>query len=291
MLCLVVGACGSPLSRRPEQIHGIVEGVAADAWQLARGDQPMAALRAARAVDRVDPERDLETSVRAQLSPEALARAERPGAWRGMREPQERPLWERAALWLPDRVLDVFDLISLEFDLGVGLRVDAHITQYLPLMLGESKGVGVGWHPERSLGLALFQRSNSLGYERYLALAGTRSGLVASGSSEHLPDENAPYYADLGDRWGVGLNAHLVLVGASVEVHPLQFWDLLAGFVGFDPWDDDTARTRPFEPSQQMRLRFEAIHEVLLDASGREAYLAWNRKRAADEAGEPAPQP
>jgi len=280
-------ACASSSGRQPSQVHGVVEGVSADAWQLLRNGHPIAALRAARAVDRLLPERGLEAALRRELPPETLARAERPGAWRGAREPLARPLWERAALWLPDRLLDVCDLVSVELDVGVGLRVDLHATQYLPLAGGSAQGVGLGWHPERSLGLSLFTRSEdwtTFEHTRYLSLNGTRSGLVASGLIDGIPDADEPYYHDLGDRWAIGANAHLLLLGVALDVHPRQFWDLLAGFVGFDPWDDDLASTRPFEPDAQMRLRLEALHEVLIDTRGREEYAAWLTQHAADDA-------
>lgn len=287
LIVIVAFGCAGP-SRKARHVEAVVDAVTRDAELLLAAGQPAAALRLARAVDRVDPERGLVRRLRERG---ATSPAPTPllGDVASGREPLERPTWERVALWLPDRLLDIADLVSFDLAFGPGLWLDVHLTHFAQLAGGAKETSGLGWHEERSLGL---QKSQHRGLAvfgfgeqlRYQHLFGTNSGLVASGRHAGAHEPGDPYYRELRDYWELGASAQLLIVGLEADLHPVEFWDLLAGLAGFDPGADDLASTRAWEPGQQMRLRLEALHEIAIDPRSLADYAAYKARREVEAA-------
>ena len=75
------------------------------------------------------------------------------GMNRKLRAQADRPIWARALLWLPDRALDLMDVVTFEAHTGVGLFADAHATRAMQLLGGARSIDGFGLHDHRSLGI------------------------------------------------------------------------------------------------------------------------------------------
>ena len=58
-------------------------------------------------------------------------------------------------MWLPDRLMDLADVVSFDVGLGAGVGLDAHVTRAAQLGAEAGASMGLGWHPQRSLGLRM----------------------------------------------------------------------------------------------------------------------------------------
>jgi hypothetical protein len=206
-------------------------------------------------------------------------------SWQGVNRAarRSRPAsgWRRALLWLPDRLLDLCDLVSVDLGLGVGLGADVHATRSLQLGASAGASLGVGWHPQRSLGVRLHNgrqlaagpwgRGFLTGFDR--GTGNARAGGAVFDGVDHVP---ASLLAQgWRDHWALGARAQL-LVSAELDLHPIQLWDLLAGVVGFDPAGDDLATTTEAELTLREELGLIALRETLASTLAVEEYRAWS---------------
>jgi hypothetical protein len=109
---------------------------------------------------------------------------------------------------------------------------------------------GIGWMAPRIAGT---QQELEIGvaflhYEQ-TRIVGRRHGPpggVTTGFMDMtgLQSTSAGFYQDYRDFWGIGASVALVLAGASVEIHPVQLFDFITGFLGVDIARDDGATTR-----------------------------------------------
>jgi hypothetical protein len=164
-------------------------------------------------------------------------------------EHEESGTGSKIAWYLPDRILDIFDMVSFDVHFGFGAYVDAHATRILKVDAGFRTVAGVGWHDHRSLGL-LNQADATiglfpLGTRGFTATQAGTSG-VQSGSwsvaGTHRPSDEL--YTDFVDYWAVGASATAAIVGVSADFHPVEAFDMLVGWFLFDPGNDDFGRTR-----------------------------------------------
>ena len=171
------------------------------------------------------------------------------GANRTTRLRVDRPIWAHALLYVPDRVLDLLDIVSVDIHFGPGLYVDGHLTRAAQLALGARTGSGIGWHEQRSLGM-MYRREAAVGFLPFGALA-HESALAGTSGVKECKDAFAGLYRPSHklyqthkDYWAVGASVTLVLSGIEFDVHPAQIADFVAGIVTVDLLDDDFARTR-----------------------------------------------
>ena len=89
------------------------------------------------AVARIDPQHQGAAGLRAALGSDWSGLAPQPllGSSHAMRPALKRPVYQRALLYLPDRALDLLDVISLGNGFGNGAFVDVHATRALQLAL------------------------------------------------------------------------------------------------------------------------------------------------------------
>ena len=189
------------------------------------------------------------------------------GANRPLRAPAVRPPAVRALLYLPDRLLDLADLVSFDLHLGFGLYANLHATRALQAGLGARGITGVGWHERRSLGLRAQEDSGfallAVGAE---ATSGTLSGTSGIFSwSETLAGLQRPehvLYQEVRDYWAVGGAATLLILGIDFDLHPLQVADFAAGWLTADFLGDDFASTRALALTRYERELLRDLHHA-----------------------------
>jgi hypothetical protein len=270
LAALIAAACASPVP--PHEVERLA-GLALDAAEghLADGN-PAEAAELVNAVLVADPDHG-----RAQRLHElATGREETAYAhpWLGSnfarRAPVDRSPAARVLLFLPDRLLDLADVVSLDVHLGFGLFANVHATRAAQLGLG-SRGVrGFGWHEKRSLGVRTVDESSltllAFGGEATAgALEGTSGVFAWSEQMGGLHEPGDPLYQGVRDYWGLGAAATILLLGLDVELHPVQLADFAAGLAGADPLNDDLGRTRGLRLTRYER----DLVAQLLDAARR----------------------
>lgn len=244
VLLPVLGACSSMpphevdvLLRRAEELAVL---------RHARGDERTAE-QLLRAVATVAPGRARPFE---QVFDDGESVTDRPwlGVNRAERLPVDRAAWARVLLYLPDRLLDLLDVISFDVHLGPGVFVDVHVTRAVQLAAGGRFVAGLGWHERRSLGgrflgQAVFDIPVIGSSAHFGGQAGT-SGLelIADGEAGlHRP--SSPLHLFWRDYWAVGLAATVGLAGIDLDLHPLEIADFGAGLVTVDFLRDDFAAT------------------------------------------------
>lgn len=152
---------------------------------------------------------------------------------------------EKLALYLPNIVLDAFDLFSVS--VGVGPVVEAQLMASRAC----SGGVGIGMsykmckNHHRQIGFAqeegFYWSLISIGQEHYGVVESTplvmkynevRQGFPKPGDRVYDP------YVGQRDYWQIGGSLGLGLCG-DLYIHPLEWLDLLTGVFGYDLMEDD----------------------------------------------------
>ena len=153
---------------------------------------------------------------------------------------------DRLALYLPNRVLDLMDVFTLNIGGGPTLHAELYATRACEV------GGGVGYtfqvikDHNRQYGYAALN-----GYGTYLPFA-TREDIERRPGSyfvpeewinhEGVPDPSEPIYAPrtgIRDFWEIGASIGAVLVDATVSVHPVEILDAVLGFFFIDISGDD----------------------------------------------------
>lgn len=165
------------------------------------------------------------------------------------REPVERSMLAKTLLYLPDRLLDLGDIISFDVHVGIGALVNVHLTRAIQSGAGMREVLGFGWHTRRSLG---FQNQGDVNFfmpfvgmeAAHVGQVGTSGIDSASDGSIGIIGPSDPLYQEYRDYWAVGAQATVGIVGVDFDFHPVQFVDFLLGWVTIDFLNDDFARTR-----------------------------------------------
>ena len=291
---LLAALSGCTVSRTPRMVAAHVASQELACATRRESGEPELALRFGRGLVALDPARpDAEALL---SSGDATLDAHWQHPWLGsnvaLRRPREADWGRRLLWWLPDRLLDLADLVSFDLGLGAGLGGDVHLTRAVQIGAGAGASVGLGWHGQRSLGVRV---TESDGWALSLWGAGQRSGFdlgpggrVVGGqrfdASGHHPD--GLIYQEWLDYWAVGGSAHALLVSAEVELHPMQLFDLLAGLVGFDPLGDDLATTEAGELLPDEELGLLVLRETLVDEP---TLAAWRAEARAARAARGTP--
>jgi len=153
-----------------------------------------------------------------------LALSASPSFARAQDSEREHSLAHKLILYIPNRVLDVIDLVRAKLRIGPGLAVGVRATEPASVYLGSYVSVYAGLPGPRqrpTLPLPIGLESNT-GVEVSVADAATGVGV----GPNYSPTE-------------IGASVHLLIIGADVDVDPMEFVDLLAGFILKDPRGDD----------------------------------------------------
>lgn len=175
------------------------------------------------------------------------------GSNRTDRIPRENfPIAGAIALYFPNRLLDFLDFITLEVGFCFGAGFKFLVTEYVSLGLQGSAG-------EAMIGLNrrhLSARGTLENFAEFFPFA-TRSFMEgrgytggAYGIQQHSAGLKHPeddIYQRARDFWGLGVQAEVIDIAARAEFHPVEIYDLMAGFFFIDPLHDDIGVSKGFK--------------------------------------------
>lgn len=131
---------------------------------------------------------------------------------------ESRSILTDVLLYIPNRVVDVLDVVRFGVDVGPGIGVDAQVTDPVSVVAMTKSYVGVGYQTLRHLPVA----------------AGAEAGLGVGPAT--LQAEAGGWHRSSAD---VRVELHALLVGAHVAVEPVEILDAVLGLVFIDLRDDD----------------------------------------------------
>jgi hypothetical protein len=281
---LLTFGCAETVPMRPQRVAEILDHSIAAAQAHVQASQDFEAAQLLMAVDRIDPQLPVAAPPRAHI-PDELLRREHPtalGSNVAYRPPVDRSLAGRILLYLPDRLLDLFDIVSFEMRSGLGGGADVHITRAAQLGLEAGYSFSLGWFDHRALGgrYQVFSEA-ALGPQasRYLLIGGaSTAGLeLVNDQSSGTETPYLPLYQEFRDYWAVGASAMLLSYGAAFDLHLVEVADFLAGFATIDFLRDDLARTRGLRLSHRDKELLKRLHEVESSPEMLDAYRTWSK--------------
>lgn len=163
---------------------------------------------------------------------------------------EEFPWWGRIPLYIPNRVLDLIDLITLEVGACFGFGVKAQLTDFASVGAQVTAGEAVVGLNRRHLSARASQEE----YFHFLPFGAVllSDARAYTGDAYFLATDQAgikfptdPIYQRARDFWAIGAQAQAFTAAANVQLHPIEFFDFLSGFVFYDPLKDDLGSTRP----------------------------------------------
>ncbi len=128
------------------------------------------------------------------------------------------------AMYIPNRILDVLDIVRARVRLGPGFGIGVRATDVADVFLGSYASIYVGLPGPRGRRTPRlpFGLESKSGLEASLADATVEGGIG--------PDYGATEF---------GLDLQILLIGVAVGIDPLELVDLPLGFLGIDIQDDD----------------------------------------------------
>lgn len=137
---------------------------------------------------------------------------------------ERHSIFHKVALYIPNRVLDLVDIVRLRVRVGPGIAADARVTQLATVHVGAYDTVYVGLPGPRN------QRMPKLpfGLERH-------TGVPVNAVDN---PEDVKYGPDYGPT-EIDLGLQALIVGADVGVEPLELLDFVAGIFFIDLRNDD----------------------------------------------------
>ena len=141
------------------------------------------------------------------------------------KEDQEvHSLGHKVLFYLPNRVFDIFDMVRLRLRVGPGLAAGVRVTDPVSAYVGAYVSVYAGLPgPRQEPKIPL-----PAGLETY---NGATLSFVHLATGAGLGPDYSPTE--------IGASLHLLIIGADVDVDPMEFIDLLAGLIALDPRHDD----------------------------------------------------
>jgi len=199
------------------------------------------------------------------------------------RRPQiDRSVAAHIFLYLPDRLLDVLDCVSFDVHFGLGLLVNLHVTRAAQFGIGGRAVGGIGWHDHRSLGFLGVTESEfvlpAFGTQAYAGgMVGTSGVFGCSDSLAGLHRPSKRLYQNMRDYWAVGVSATALILGVDVDLHPVEFADLLVGFSTFDFLHDDFANTTGLGTTDAEDEQLKVLTEIRRSEKTMRAYAERER--------------
>jgi hypothetical protein len=128
------------------------------------------------------------------------------------------------AVYLPNRLMDVVDIVHLGVGFGPGAGVELHPTRYLRIGAGAGIEDGVAW----------FGRMGS-------PFSGGHYARASFGplDAQETTDMDLRWRIP---KWDLGIWLHVYVWEAYIGIAPEEIFDLLLGFSTFDLKDDDYGR-------------------------------------------------
>lgn len=133
----------------------------------------------------------------------------------------EAPLALDILLYLPNRLLDVLDLVHAGVALGPAIGVDAQLTRYLRVEAARGATMGFGWFGRAGQPLQ----------------AATYTGATFGESDDPADVAKIAWRVP---RWDLGIGLHVLAGNVYLGIAPLdEGVDLLVGLVAYDLKGDD----------------------------------------------------
>ena len=287
LLSAIVSGCTTYYA--PDELREVADRAIKRSGELLKAGKKEEAQMMAGMVHRIDPAYQGLSDLKG-LDLDAISVRTAGGINRANRLPVKRSVLTKILLYLPDRVLDLFDIVTVGVNFGPGVYVDAHVTRAAQLALGARMNFGVGWHERRSLGLQyrsdLTANLLPFGTQGSMAFQVGTSGLSMGRESEtglHVPTD--PIYQSVYDYWSVGGSFNALIIGAEVDLHLLQIVDFFAGIFGADICNDDFARTRGLAFSFADRELLKELVEINASKKSLRNYAAAKGAKASSDTG------
>lgn len=141
------------------------------------------------------------------------------------KDPEDRTVAHKLVFYVPNRVLDAFDIVRARARLGPGVAVSVRATEYADAYAGLYAAAYVGLPGPRNRRIPKLP----FGIESKNGVEVSKADL-STGFWIFDPDYGETEF---------GLGAHVLLVGADVGVDPGEFVDFLGGIILLDPKRDD----------------------------------------------------
>jgi len=160
----------------------------------------------------------------------------------------------KAVWYVPNRILDLLDIVRFRVGVGPGLEIGQRITDVGSLYFGHSRTVWVGLPGERAPG----ELPHFMG-------ASQKEGLVMFGVDATDVQPNPPRY----DFSEIGIQLHLAAVGVEAGIIPKEIADFLFGLFGKDVSKDDLPATSSSPPPGPGRVLQLNHYELLYPLTSR----------------------
>lgn len=293
---LVLTACSSPLSGAEVDV-ALHQTLAAARGHHEAGRDPEAA-RLLLAVTEIDPDYEGLADLDDQVP--TFVDLTYPGPLGINRRPRARTdsgIFTRIAWYLPDRVLDILDFFSFDVHIGVGVLANVHVTRAMQFGVGARTVGGVGWHDTRNLGVRTQAEAGfnllAFGTQGVSAMQAGTSGV--DGGSWSLAGFHGPsddIYRDDRDYWAIGAAVTGGLAGVDFDIHPVEIFDGIVGFLMFDPLHDDFATTEGLDLSDTDKRFLRTVEKAASDEESLHNYrLFKGYEKPAPTAEAPAAEP
>ena len=284
-------ACTTPL--QPTQVKDMLQRSVTSAEKLLDDGRPIEAAQLVRAASRVDPEfPGISNLDERLLSSDAatsdLFAANALGSNRLRRLPIERSPGMKALLYIPDRILDLLDVYTIELHGGPGVYLDFHVTRALQIAGGARAILGVGTYSNHTIlggrahanaGLTVLPLGVQAQGGGLASAGGIRTGYQTLAGVHRPTDE---YYQEYEDYWSEGISLTIGYVGITIEGHFVQAADFLAGFVGVDFLNDDFAYTTALSLSPEEETLILDLSRAVRSEETMNAYKATLGDRAPE---------
>lgn len=152
---------------------------------------------------------------------------------------------EKAIMYLPNRVMDFFDIASGTIGIGPKAKLEYRYTRLATLGAGIGSSAKLMKAPNRQIGVAVDEGYNAtaLCFTAEKQDMYRNSRLVKKVNVEkvgvNLPDERLyDYYDGARDYWSFGQSIALLLE-LEYDLHPIEFVDFLTGIILIDIKADD----------------------------------------------------
>lgn len=181
--------------------------------------------------------------------------------------PARKGILAQILLYLPDRILDLLDIVSMSVNVGPQIGAGFWTTRAIQAVAFTGSTVGLGWYQKRQLGLKTNAAADlAIGPVGASALSANRvgTGLVDSTSEGillHTPGHDL--YQTFRDYWGIGAEVGLALFGFRMEFHPVELGDFFVGLFTFDFLRDDFASSRSPQFTELQYDTYKALNKNL----------------------------
>ena len=183
------------------------------------------------------------------------------------RKKVEKSLIKKIFLYVPDKFLDFFDIFSLELSLGPQLGAEAWITRGAQVSAYAGMPIGFGLLGKKQLGYHTSAMFNlSLGpfgiFRKNTMQLGTYRD-INSFDNFYIHKPSRDIYQTHEDYWSIGVHAGLGIFGFRFEIHPYEIYDFFTGFAGFDPGNDDMAKTDPLDYTYEQNQHLNTLNLMI----------------------------